>query len=256
MKFQYAYRDSKNDRHEGVVLASSKDDAFKKLRSQGVKPFFVAPAPGFLNRVQGLGKRGLAIFILVGLCLVLGVIAYRSSRLQQETPQSEFELAIRSKMRRQPIGDVAIIEKGIRTGWTEVFELEGERFLASFAVPGVPAGLRNTTEEEINAALSHVVEVKPEDGIETRQSKAMVEGMKDELRRFMSAGGSIAAYGRRLVRRQEEEIGYYQRAQRFVEQEISRGKSESEIAATIDRYNQHLRNMGIRPITMPEERTK
>ena len=55
--------------------------------------------------------------------------------------------------RRQIIGDTAIIEKGIRTGWTDVFELDGERFLASFAIPGVPAGQRSTTVEEIQKAL-------------------------------------------------------------------------------------------------------
>ena len=41
--------------------------------------------------------------------------------------------------RRYPIGDAAIIEKGILTGWSDVFEHEGDRFLASFAVPGVKA---------------------------------------------------------------------------------------------------------------------
>ena len=55
--------------------------------------------------------------------------------------------------RRQIIGDTAIIEKGIRTGWADVFDLEGERFLASFAIPGVPAGQRSTTVDEIRKAL-------------------------------------------------------------------------------------------------------
>ena len=73
------------------------------------------------------------------------------------------------------------------------------------------AGQRNTTEAEISAALSRKVEPKPEDSIEARQIKAMVEGMRAEARRFVSAGGAIAAYGRKLVRRQEEEIAYYNR---------------------------------------------
>ena len=250
MTFQYAYRDSKNGRHDGLVVASSKDDAFKKLRGQGIKPFFIAPAPGLLNTIQGLGKRGAAIIALCILCLVLGVFLFRAPRSASLTPQSEFDASITAKMRRQPIGDVAIIEKGIRTGWADVFAGEGERFLASFAVPGVPAGQRTTSEEEISAALSRKVEVAEGDGIEARQIKAMVEGMKEEARRFIAAGGTIKGYGRRLVIRQEEEIGYYQKAQRFVEQEAA-SKSEAEIAASLDKYNRHLRNMGIKPLVMP-----
>lgn len=254
MKFQYAYRDRQNERHDGIVVASSKDDAFKRLRAQGVKPFFIAPAPGFFNRIQGMGKRGAAIVVLACAVCVSGTIAIRASR--PVPVQDEFANAISSQTRRQLIGDIAIIEKGVRTGWADVFEFEGERFLASFAIPGVPAGQRNTSEKEIQAALSRKVEPTDADGIEVRQIKAMVEGMKSELRRFVAAGGSITGYGNRLVRRQEEEIGYYQRAQNCVDQEAKSGKSEKELAATLDRYNVHLRSMGIKPVTMPERNEK
>ena len=65
MKFQFAYRDSSNERHDGIVVASSKDDAFKKLRSRGIPPFFVAPAPGFFNKLSSIGKRWFAIIVLL-----------------------------------------------------------------------------------------------------------------------------------------------------------------------------------------------
>lgn len=257
MKFQYAYRDSKNERHDGFVVASSKDDAFKKLRAQGVKPFFVAPAPGIVNRLQGIGKRGVAIVVLVLLCLALGVIAIQTTRRNRPlAAQEEFDNAISASMRRQPIGDVAVIEKGIRTGWADAFPREGERFLASFAVPGVPAGQRNTSEAEITAALSRRVEPADSDSIEVRQIKAMVDGMKDELRKFIADGGSIREYGHRLVIRQEEEIGYYQKAQRLIEQQIEAGKSSAEISAVLDKCNSNLRSMGIKPVTMPERTGK
>ena len=47
--------------------------------------------------------------------------------------------------------------RSVHSGVSMVFRpipYEGERFLASFAIPGVPAGLRNTTEDEIRAALN------------------------------------------------------------------------------------------------------
>ena len=256
MKFQYAYRDKQNERHDGLVVASSKDDAFKKLRAQGVKPFFVAPAPGFFNRLQGIGKRGVAIGLLGVLCAGLGAALVLTPRTPPSNPQSEFDASISAQMRRQPIGDIAIIEKGVRTGWADAFPEEGERFLASFAVPGVPAGQRNTSEAEITAALARKVSVADADSIEVRQIKAMVEGMKNELRKFLADGGSIREYGRRLVIRQEEEIGYYQKAQRFIEQMSNAKKPEAEISAALDKYNVHLRSMGIKPVTMPEKGEK
>ena len=78
---------------------------------------------------------------------------------------------IAEQTRRQVIGDSAIVEKGILTGWADVFPEEGERFLASFAVPGVRARLRNTTAREIEAALGRKVEADENDGIEARQTR-------------------------------------------------------------------------------------
>jgi len=263
LTFKYAYRDKENVRHESTVVASSKDDAFKKLRAQGLKPFYVELAPGLLNRIQSFGKRGYAIVVLAVLCLALGTVAVvemrNAGRNARLTPQSEFDQAINSTMRRQPIGDIAVIEKGIRTGWADVFASAGERFLASFAVPGYPPAIRTTTEAEIRKALAprqlpttnHQL---PTDSLEARQIRAMVEGMKDELRRYLAAGGTIAGYGKRLVRRQEEEIGYYQQAERFVEREANSTKTDAEVSATLEKYNAHLRSMGIRPLTMPERK--
>ena len=108
-------------------------------------------------------------------------------------------------------GAPAIIEKGIRNGWSDVFELEGERFLASFAIPGVKAGQRNTSEKEFAAALEIRREFSSDDSLEARQIKAMVEGMKDEARRYLAAGGSIVEYGKRLTERQDAEIAVYSR---------------------------------------------
>ena len=261
MTYQYAYRDSSNVRHDGTVVASSKDDAFKKLKAQGIKPFFVAPAPGLLNGILGLGKRGLAIIVLCAVCLALCVVMLRTRHLMQSTPQalsapdSELASAINSQTRRQPIGDVALIDRGIRTGWADVFELEGERFLAGFAVPGTPVAVRSTTEEEIKKALSHRCSPSPTTftSIEARQIASMVEGMKAELRKYLADGGTITDYGRELMHRQEAEIAQRQRAQTILEEEVRRDKAESEIAATLDALNRQLRRMGIKPLTMPEK---
>lgn len=247
MRFIYEYRTSDNVRHEGVVDAADREAAFTTLKAQGIRPGSVREAPGFFNKLFGKGKRWLAIGALSVLCCVLGYAFYNTERSR---PASISDLD--SLTRRQVIGDAAIIEMGIRTGWAEVFPEEGERYLADFAVPGVSAKLRNCPEEAIRAALARKVGVDPSDGIEARQVKAIVEGMKEELRQFLKAGGSIAEYGRRLLGRQETELGYYMRAKAEVQSAYSAGMSTQDVEALWERRNASLRRMGIRLIPLPE----
>ena len=128
--------------------------------------------------------------------------------------------------------------------------------LASFAVPGAPAGLRNTTEDEIRAALTRKVEATAEDSIEARQVKAMVEGMKNELRNFLAAGGSIRQYGRRLVQRQDEEISYFTRAQNEINHAAARDVPREQLIAEWEKANERLRRMGIGSVPMPKQKEK
>lgn len=249
MKFIYEYRTSDNVRHEGTVSAASRDAAFAALKAQGIRPGSVREAPGFFNKLFGKGKRWIAIAVLSALCGVL-CVAFFGTRRTVSAPLSDFD----SMTRRQVIGDTAIIEKGIRTGWADVFPEEGERFLASFAIPGVPAGQRNTSEREIEEALARKVGATPEDSIEVRQIKSMVEGMKDELRRFIEKKGTIVEYGQRLVRRQEEELGYFNRAKAEVEQAHMSGASAQDVEALWEKRNASLRRMGIKLVPLPEER--
>ena len=78
-----------------------------------------------------------------------------------------------------------------------------------------------------------------------------VEGMKEEARRYIAAGGSIIGYGQRLVERQEAEIAIYARAR--TEIEVARKKmSEDAFEDYLEKRNDELRNLGIRPIVIGE----
>ena len=249
MKFVYAYRDSQNVRHDDVIIASSKDDAFKKVRALGRRPFFVDLAPGFWNRLQAIGKRGAAILILALALVGALIIVFRRSQ------PAELDY-FGSSTRRYPIGDPAIIADGIRTGWANVFVLQGDRFFASYAIPGVVPAIRDATESEIRQALtpeqtSPSVEQLDTSSIESRQVRAMVKGVKEELREYLAAGGTIAAFCIRLKQRQNEEIGYYQRAKTEIETAQERGASERELIDLLTRSNERLRRLGICPIVRP-----
>ena len=248
MKYTYAYKTSDGTRHEASIEASSRDAAFAALREQGIRPIKVVAADGSKanGAPVGVRRRVMAVSIIVAVVAAVGATA---AFLRIARPKPEVESFHADQTRRYPIGDAAIIEKGILTGWNDVFEHEGDRFLASFAVPGVKAAQRNTTVDEIKAALERSVSIAKDDGLEARQIKAMVEGMKSEARTYIADGGSVVNYGRRLTERQDAEIAAYERTKA----DLERAK-ETMSGNTLIKYwesqNDKLRNLGIRPLTL------
>jgi hypothetical protein len=138
------------------------------------------------------------------------------------------------------------------SGWSDVFALEGERFLASFAIPGVKAGQRNTSEKEFAAALEHKCAVADSDSLEARQIKAMVEGMKEEARRYLAAGGTVVEYGKRLTERQDAEIAIYNRVKADLDK-ARKLMSESAFMTHWEKRNDELRNLGIKTVGLSDE---
>ena len=81
----------------------------------------------------------------------------------------------------------------------------------------------------------------------------MVEGMKQELRDFLAAGGTISSYGRKLVQRQEDELAYYRRARNEMENALRSGEPREEVERLLRKNNAALRKMGIRPVVIQAE---
>ena len=248
--------------------ASSREEVFAELRKRGIKAIKVVAADGSKanGEIHGIRKRAVAILLAL-VALSVGIIAYLTGT-NFGTNRSDLPVPLLAlsgsesnpyanaanvdKTRRQVFGDEAIVAKGIRTGWADVFTLEGDRFLASFAIPGVKAGQRNTTEKEFAAALENKCEIKPNDSIEVKQIKAMVEGMKEEARRYIAAGGSIVSYGKRLTERQDAEIAIYERIKTDLEKAHS-SMSEDEYMIYWEKRNDELRNLGIKTIGLSDE---
>ena len=236
------------------MKAASRDEVFAALRKQGIKAIKVVAADGSKanGEIHGVRKRVVAALVAF-VALGVGIVAYLSgTRSGGDLDDSATTAFATGQDRRQVIGDAAIIEKGIRNGWSDVFELEGERFLASFAIPGVKAGQRNTSEKEFTAALENKCVVADSDSLEARQIKAMVEGMKNEARRYLAAGGSIVEYGKRLTERQDAEIAIYNRVKEEVEK-VKTSLPEEDFIQYWERRNDELRNLGIKPIVLSDE---
>lgn len=244
MRFTYAYRDSGGVRHEASIEADSRDAAFEALRRDGIRPIKVVAADGSKANGAPVGVRKRVVAILVGaaVCIGVGVTVAVSRVSAPAAPRLE-------TTRRFPIGDAAVIEKGILTGWSDVFQDEGERFLASFAVPGVKAGQRSTTAGELEAALARRVPVPDDVGLEARQIMAMVEGMKREARAYVAAGGNVVEYGKRLTERQDAEIAFYERTKAEMEQ-AKKTRSGPDLIEFWEGKNDALRHLGIRPVTL------
>jgi hypothetical protein len=260
VRYTYAYKTSDGRRHEAAMDAGSREAVFESLRAQGIRPIKVVAADGSkANGEESLRGSRLStrvlfvLYVLLVLSLAAGAwLALRGGAAAPSRPPGRPDAAqsfLTARTRRYPIGDAAVIEKGILTGWSEVFPEEGERFFASFAVPGVKAGQRNTTVAEIEAALAREVAAAEADGMEARQIKSMVEGMKAEARAYIKAGGSIVEYGRRLTERQDAEIAIYERAKADFEA-ARKTKPAGELVAYWEAINDKLRNLGIRLVPL------
>ena len=254
MKYTYAYKTSDGVRHEASMDAESREAVFVALRGQGIRPIKVVAADGSKangEAEEGRGKRprwryavAAAVVVFASLASLVSLRSLLSRG--DNSPVPTFETA---QTRRQVIGDAAVVDKGILTGWSDVFPEEGERFFASFAIPGVKAGQRNTTVDELSAALNRKVAASDGDGMEARQIKAMVEGMKAEARAYIAAGGSIVEYGRRLTERQDAEIAVSERAKADFEA-AKKTKSEDDLVAYWEELNDRLRNLGVKLVPL------
>lgn len=209
MRFEYSYNTKQNERRDGEIVASSRDEAFAKLKASGIRPFRVDLAPGLWNRIQSIGKRGLAIVILaIGVIVSVAYVCVLKDRLNPANP--------RILPRQQVTGDQNILEDGLAYQWREVFERPGERWLAMYAMPGrVPrSGLKEASPLELYVVLRDFDEnlekrvlLKRSALPEYRQIAAIVEGMKQELREAIKKGMSSEQYLHFLAERQAKEYG-------------------------------------------------
>lgn len=254
MKYTYAYKTSDGVRHEASIDAESREAVFASLRAKGIKAIKVVAADGSKanGEIRGVRKRVLAMSVIGAALLAAAVSALVVGRGVRTAPRSSsVEVSLDSTLRRQIIGDAAVIEIGIKTGWVDVFELEGERFLASFAIPGVKAGQRSTTEEELVKALGAPLAERETDSLEARQIRAMVEGMKLEAKKYIADGGNIIEYGKRLTERQDAEIAIYERTKSEIAA-ARKSMKEDDLVSLWEKRNGQLRNLGIKLVPLPE----
>ena len=248
MKFGYSYKSSDGVRHESTIIASNKEEVFAGLRERGIRPIKVWE----LDAVKSAAVKnllGLAIMIAVAAVAVwVGVVLHGQSAAPG--PQEE--------ERSQIYGDPGILQTCEARSWANVFEDEGDRFLARFAQPGRPVRLSGQAwRGSIAAALKanmKSVKVTRTDGPEIAKMKRMVNGMKAEMRQYVADGGTVEQYIDEVLERQKVEEGIaanFQVEFDRLEKKVTKENREE----TIEKWNAKnvlLREMGLRTVLLPE----
>ena len=258
MKFTYAYKTSDGVRHEDSMSARSREEVFEALRARGIRAIKVVAADGSKanGAVYGV-RKGVVVVTVVVVAAVAGFLSYVGGMRakQKHLPSDDVPNFVADTTRRQLIGDAAVIELGVKDGWSDVFVLEGDRFLAGFCIPGAQVAVRSVTEDELRRALSSDVQLKlpnSELSLEQRQIVSIVHGMKKEIRDLLASGWTLKDVGDALVARQEKEISLYNRAKTELEVARNTKLGEDDFVELWKKRNDELRAMGIRLVPLPE----
>lgn len=75
----------------------------------------------------------------------------------------------------------------------------------------------------------------------------MVDGMKNEVRRYLAVGGSIIEYGKCLTKRQDAEIAVYNR----IKADFDKARwsmTDDAFMAYWEKSSDELRNLGVKTV--------
>ena len=256
MKFVYQYRTSDNVQHEGTILASDRESAFRLLKAQGVRPVRMEEAPGLLNKLFGKGKRWLAIAVLLVVIALISALLLRTHETLVETKyeidRAQEELRFATEDRAQLFGDPFILRKLSADGWRTSFPNEGDAWFARHAQPGVIVPL---SDEKTFFLSTNKVAILDDDSEELKKMKRMVNAMKLEFGDYLEAGGSQEEFVKDCDERLRVERTIYEGTlaeTKILESRLAKGEPRTPIEAEWDKKNATLRSMGIMTIPMPE----
>lgn len=235
MKYHYYYRDSSNTLLDGWISAKNRDDAYSKLKAQGIKP----------SKVVGRNPLDLWKWVVIGL-LVL-ICAWLLIILLSD--RQEARIAVRNQL----YGDPGTLKRLSADGWANTFASAGDVWFARHAIPANECG-----DEGVRVQLdTKLLKLNPDDPEELSKMKRMINWMKLELKEYINGGGSIEDYIVLCCERQAAERGLKATVQArldVVKAEVKNGNMN--LSAAIDAWeaqNQMLKAAGLPTVFFPEE---
>ena len=228
MKYRYLYQTKDNENKEGWINAKSRENAYAELRKAGIRPYRVIGDDPLNWKPYAAG----AAIVLLATALLL---VAREDR--------------RPHPRVQLVGDRAVIDAGVYSGWTNVLSSALDRHLARYAQPGryvEPAELSEADRAAFAAELDAPVAYIGGEPPEHRMLKNILAKMREDMRAYIADGGDVAGYFDFLDERQSQEREFREKAL----DTVSRAPESLRERAWLG-VNARLKDMGIEPLSKP-----
>lgn len=249
--------------------ASSREEVFAQLRAKGIKAIKVVAADGSKanGEIRGVRKRFVVAWVIVAIGLTGAGVYFLSPRNShpayiQTTLQSPSPTRVAKPLARQMInGDRHRIGEAAAS-----LTNAAERLLAAFAEPGRPfaeLGDPRPTDAEFAAILNEPIRYAENEFTESVDLKRITAKIKNDLRIYLSEGGTVGGYLNELVKRQKLEVSYREKAERNLERLVSIAfpRSNAKVASSAKqsaydywlKANAQLQSMGIYPLPLPSQ---
>ena len=252
MRYSYAYKTKDGTRHEATMVAESREEVFVRLREQGVKAIKVVAADGSKanGEIRGVRKRVVIAAVLATAVLAGGAVFLAFNRLAGESDETYRENVAVPLPRQEILGD----RKRIEVLPSEVGQSPVDAFLAKFAEPGRPFSAPQDTwpsREAFEEAFHNPLKVSEKDFTEQIDLKRMIEGMKREMKKYLRCGGLVSGYIRELIKRQNTEIAYREKAEKKLFELLAQKGGRQAAYDYWVKANAQLQSMGIYALPLP-----
>ena len=231
MKYRYLYQTKDNENREGWINARSRENAYAELRKAGIRPYRVIGDDPLNWKPYAAG----AAIVLLATALAAVLLVGREDR--------------RPHPRAQLVGDRAVIDAGVYSGWTNVLSSALDRRLARYAQPGRYVEPSTPSAEEcaaLAAGLGEPLAYVGGEPPEHRLLRNIVARMRADMRAYIEEGGDAAGYFEFLDERQAQEREFREKALDAVYR-----APESLRARAWLGVNARLKDMGIEPLARP-----
>ena len=231
MTYQYLYQTKDNENRRGEIKAKNRAEAYAALRKRGIRPYRVIGDDPPNWRPWAISGAIFALFVAVAVLLFM---IWR-------TPA-----ATHPQKRAQLVGDSQMIAAGAASCWEGVFESALDRHLAAYAQPGwllEPPELDDSVKATFRDALEQEMPRSSDETPEIRQLKNIVLQMREDMKTYLSSGGSVDDYLEFLSDRQQREFKTRETARETLE----KAPPEIRRRAWLN-LNARLNDLGIAPL--------
>jgi len=257
MTFDYCYKTSDGQRHEGTVDAPGRDEAFAALRRQGIRPIRLSGAED-RRPAGGRWQMRLAVAVLSAAVVLLAVMLYRARRasppdgsasasqrrgIESQVVEVPSGGRVARPRARKPISGMYPFTQELGELFAAAFEHPAEAYLARFAQPGLEVpplaegAAMELLEDDLQDALDDPIVIRAEDPRSVAELKRIVSGLKEEVSLLLASGKSLGEVRSWLEGRQRMEAAYRKQIIRRVDDGL----------ISLDEANSLLVSMGFAP---------